>query len=266
VRVLSPLLSQRTLHPFLGSSHEDDSTDHKRTQQLVSHMNYDARGRSHTHSVATEISAAAAADRSFQRRAPEPQARFPSLGGPALTPLERLRVACVRLSRYSWWLQVVLASVATVTLLFANSVTVAASYLVIIGRFLTVGGLACSAASALHTLGYARLARRFARTQPSAAEAGAAVAKKLGFGVGLNLSGLALCLLGGYAVVGQLAAKQLTMQGAALVGSASTIASTVQPIDILIVQAIFNTLTAHFISLIANLRLRTVADACAAAA
>ena len=67
-------------------------------------------------------------------------------------------------------------------------------------------------------------------------------------------------------MVGQLAAKQLTMQGAALVGSASTIASTVQPIDILIVQAIFNTLTAHFISLIANLRLRTVADACAAAA
>ena len=75
---------------------------------------------------------------------------------------------------------------------------------------------------------------------------------------------LSLCLLGGEAIVGTLAAKALT-QSSALSAAGAVGASPVQALDVLVVQANTNTIACHFVSLVCNMRLRGNAQACAAA-
>jgi hypothetical protein len=71
----------------------------------------------------------------------------------------------------------------------------------------------------------------------------------------LNLSGMFLALIGAQQIVGLLASKLLTMQGVTpfAMTAAGVSAQTLQPLDILIVQANTNTLLSHFISLICGL-------------
>lgn len=168
-------------------------------------------------------------------RCTPPTAKLFSFGKSALAPLEQIRYSCKRLGYLSWWSQAVLSSVALVTLLFANSVTSAATLTTIIGRLLSIGGLACAVASAMHSRGYGRLEHRFGRKLPSAAQAAEQVASASRLGVGLNIVGISLCIFGGYAIVGSLAAKALT-QSALVVAGAGIVSSPVQALDVLVVQ------------------------------
>ncbi len=64
--------------------------------------------------------------------------------------------------------------------------------------------------------------------------------------------GMFVTLLGAEQIVGSLAAKVLTMQGVSPFGNAASMAvatQTLQPLDILVVQANTNTLLSHFVSL-----------------
>jgi len=78
-------------------------------------------------------------------------------------------------------------------------------------------------------------------------------------GTTLNILGMLITLIGAEQIVGLLAAKVLTMQGVSpfltgnVAGGGAISAQTVQPLDVLIVQANTNTLLSHFISLVCGL-------------
>jgi len=160
----------------------------------------------------------------------------------------------------SWWSQTVLSVIAAVSLLFVNSVSQPTSNLpALIGRSLAFVALGASAASNFWTWGYTRISARFGRKMPSAADASARALGALRVGTFINLLGMCFAIVGMEAIVGTLAAKALT-QGPLSLGA---IASPVQAIDVLIVQANTNTLAAHFAGLVANMRMTRAANACA---
>lgn len=78
----------------------------------------------------------------------------------------------------------------------------------------------------------------------------------------LNLSGMLVTLVGTFVIIGGLATKVLTAGGLSpfgavasggVAGGGAVALQTVQPLDILIVQANANTLLSHFVSLFMSL-------------
>lgn len=177
-------------------------------------------------------------------------------------PVALLSSRLVAVGWFSWWAQAILSTVAGVLLLFANSVTNAPTAITLVGRALALGGLAAALASTIWTVRYSRLARSFGRKAVPPGQAAGDAASAVKVGVALNVVGMTLCLLAAEAIVGTLAAKALTQSGTAALGA---VANPVQALDVLIVQANTNTIAAHFVSLVANMRLRGAATSCAAA-
>mmetsp|Transcript_21244 Transcript_21244/g.20401 ORF Transcript_21244/g.20401 Transcript_21244/m.20401 type:complete len:279 (-) Transcript_21244:648-1484(-) len=164
-----------------------------------------------------------------------------------------------RFSWLSWWGQVILTTISTITLLFARGVMSSGS-----GRgnppgfFLAGTGISLSFLSILWTWGGTRLARRLVRRNLSRISAATMIRRAIKVGVTLNLMGMFVTLLGAEQIVGSLAAKVLTMQGVSPFGNVATMAvatQTLQPLDILVVQANTNTLLSHFVSLASSLYL-----------
>jgi hypothetical protein len=194
-----------------------------------------------------------------------------------------------RVSWFSWWSQVILTVVSSVTLLFARNVllsstgsfgTVGAPGFVFAGTGTTITccycigsiresfpnlflfvalGIVTSALSIIWTWGSARLSRRLKRKATSRVNAANMLRRSIRVGVTLNLIGMLVTLLGAEQIIGGLAIKVLTMQGA-LVATSGTMPSTLQPLDILIVQANTNTLLSHFCSLVGFLWLTNDVD------
>jgi len=169
-------------------------------------------------------------------------------------------------SWFSWWTQVILSTVSGVTLLFARSVLMSG----IEGKkrgaeFILAGsGIVLSIISVFWTWGGARISKRLMR-RPSTTRIKAAnlLRRNISVGLTLNLLGMFLTLLGAEQIVGMLAAKVLTQQGAFSGGSAVLAGATVQsvqPLDILIVQANTNTLLSHFVSVVCGLYLTRFVD------
>jgi hypothetical protein len=187
----------------------------------------------------------------------------------------------------SWWSQVILTVISSITLLFARSVLTAISGASSLsqpptapGGFLFAGaGVALSYLSIIWTWGGTRLSRRLRRstlisntntdnnynkggkaTKPySRIKAATMIRRAIVIGATLNILGMLITLIGAEQIVGLLAAKVLTMQGispfsggmgAAGFGAAGLGAQAVQPLDVLIVQANTNTLLSHFLSLV----------------
>jgi len=171
-----------------------------------------------------------------------------------------------RSSWFSWWAQVILTSVSSVTLLFAKSVLDAAKGTAARttpngGFFLAGSGITISIFSIFWTWGGARLSRRLVRRNASRIMAANLFRRTITIGVSLNLMGMLVTLIGAEQIVGLLAAKVLTMQGVfpgSGVGLAGVTAQTIQPLDILIVQANTNTLLSHFFSLLSGLYLTKI--------
>ena len=68
-------------------------------------------------------------------------------------------------------------------------------------------------------------------------------------GLALNLLGMAFNLVGAGAIIGGLAIKVLSNQGVVIAGPGTIGSQTIQPLDILVVQANTNGLLSHFLSL-----------------
>jgi hypothetical protein len=80
------------------------------------------------------------------------------------------------------------------------------------------------------------------------------IRKAVKVGTSINLLGMLVTLIGAQVIVGTLAAKVLSMQGVSPFGvggaaAAAVATQTLQPLDILVVQANTNTLLSHFIGL-----------------
>jgi Protein of unknown function (DUF3611) len=162
----------------------------------------------------------------------------------SLSPLVR------RVAWTSWWCQVILSTVATVIVVFCRQVQRAHLSTSIAPLWLSASGLLTSAASILWTWATTRLARRLTTTT-SLSQATNWLTRTVQVGVRLNLLGLALHLLAAEQIVGVLSIKVLTDRNVAALTT-----SSIQPLDILLVQANTNASLSHFLSLVALLYLQ----------
>lgn len=136
-------------------------------------------------------------------------------------------------------------------------------------------GIVLSYLSIIWTYGGTRLSRRIRRSiSPkkdndsnnnnvnkksilSRIKAATMIRRAIAIGSTINLIGMFVTLIGAEQIVGLLAAKVLTMQGISpflsgggAVGAVGLGAQSVQPLDVLIVQANTNTVLSHFLSLV----------------
>jgi len=160
---------------------------------------------------------------------------------------------------------VILTSVSSVIILFARNVVKASDKALANsgtdGFFLAGSSIVASILSIIWTWGGARLARRLKKRNTTRIRAANMTRRAIKVGVSLNIVGMLLSLVGAEQIVGMLAVKVLTMQG--VLGNPATLAvatQTLQPLDILVVQANTNTMLSHFVSLVCGLYLTNFVD------
>ena len=119
-------------------------------------------------------------------------------------------------------------------------------------------GITLSILSIFWTWGGARLSRRLLRKNASRIKAATMIRRAITFGTSLNLLGMLVTLIGAEQIIGLLATKVLTQQGFLTggIGNPGAVATqTLQPLDILVVQANTNTMLSHFVGLVCGLYL-----------
>jgi hypothetical protein len=174
-----------------------------------------------------------------------------------------------RLAWFSWWAQVILTTVASITLLFTRNVmdlqfqgnagsaaaAAVSSSAMLPNYFLAGSGIIFSFISVFWTWATRRLSRRLLRKPTSRIQAATMIRKDVSFGVIVNLLGAASALIGLEQVIGGLAVKVLTTTATttSAVYAAAGSSALLQPLDILVVQANTNLMFSHFASLVANL-------------
>ena len=168
-----------------------------------------------------------------------------------------------RLSWGSWWAQMILTTVSSVTLLFSKnviqnsnptaSVAAAAASSTLPNFVLAGSGIIVSFVSIFWTWASKRLSRRLLKKFTSKIQAATMLRKAISIGVLLNVIGIFFAIMGAEQIVGVLAIKVLTARTGGLALDPSSAAMALQPLDILVVQANTNTLFSHFCSLVALL-------------
>ncbi|CEL92434.1 unnamed protein product [Vitrella brassicaformis CCMP3155] len=183
----------------------------------------------------------------------------------AVQQLQVVRRALWNVAWWSWWPQLALTVVSASILIFANTIS---EYLTLTQAILNGTALAgvavfFSILSLIWTYGYTRLSLDLRRTAPS--KAVVSIKHWLRSGVWINLIGLLLSMVSAEQIVGVLFSKILRMSqlvfgggpGGVVRFSAPTGGLTLQPLDILVVQANTNTSVAHLVGLLTSLWLAT---------
>ena len=175
-----------------------------------------------------------------------------------------------RVTFLSWWAQIILTVISSVTLLFTRNVmnldtassvagmaSVAASSAnraaLLPNYFLAGSSLALSFGSVFWTWATRRLSRRLLRKPTTRIQAANMLRKSISVGVWLNLIGMFLALFGAGQIIGSLAIKVLTTSTGAAAAYQQGGVMLLQPLDILVVQANNNTIFSHFCSIAAYL-------------
>jgi hypothetical protein len=164
----------------------------------------------------------------------------------------------------SFWVQIILAVVSAIVLLFAASglgatsasapgvqgQTPIASAETGIGLVLAILGLLCLFAGAFWAFRYTRLSRKLktpdSQTRPKPKD----LIQSLRVGLFINLTGMLLTIFGAQAIVGSLVGKSFSQGFAVFSGNSLRF---ITPLDIFLVQSNTNTIMAHFVGLIATL-------------
>lgn len=187
----------------------------------------------------------------------------------SLPPAVKRAAGAFRITGWvSFWVQLVLAIVSGIVLLFAAGGLGAASTVQTppvpggapagdftrpetgIGLFLAVLGLLVLFAGAFWAFRYTRISRRLRLPDAQARPKRGDVLTALRFGLVINLVGMLLTILGAQAIVGSLVGKSFSQGFTIFTGNALRF---ITPLDIFLVQANINTIMAHFIGLIASL-------------
>ena len=170
-------------------------------------------------------------------------------------------------SWFSWWSQVILTVISSITFFFARNVmdaqqSVNPMQFKVASKFFLPGlGIITSGISVVWTWGQRRLSRRFLRrSNTSRVEAANLLRRVIKVGVSLNLVGLLTSILGSQYIVGTLVAKSMTSFGGVGAAAGGVVAQTLQPLDVLVVQASTNILSSHFVSLACLLWLSRMVD------
>mmetsp|Transcript_17162 Transcript_17162/g.25419 ORF Transcript_17162/g.25419 Transcript_17162/m.25419 type:complete len:267 (+) Transcript_17162:46-846(+) len=181
----------------------------------------------------------------------------------------RASQALLASSWLSWWSQVILTVISAVTFIFARNVMEASligpmGITKVAPKFILPGvGIVFSTMSIIWTWGGRRLAKRFLRrTNTTQVEAANLLRRVIKVGASINLIGLFTSIFGAQFIIGTLVAK--SMQNAVGfgvgIGGGVVSAQTLQPLDLLVVQANTNMLTSHFVSLACLLWLTRMVD------
>mmetsp|Transcript_1490 Transcript_1490/g.2520 ORF Transcript_1490/g.2520 Transcript_1490/m.2520 type:complete len:264 (-) Transcript_1490:8-799(-) len=182
----------------------------------------------------------------------------------------RASQALLASSWLSWWTQVILTVISAVTFIFARNVMEASAMgpmgiAKVAPKFVLPGiGIVFSTMSIIWTWGGRRLAKRFVRRKNTTTQVEAAnlLRRVIKVGASINLIGLFTSIFGAQFIIGTLVAK--SMQNAVGfgvgIGGGMVSAQTLQPLDLLVVQANTNMLASHFVSLACLLWLTRMVD------
>lgn len=180
---------------------------------------------------------------------------------PALPPAVQRVIPAFRLGGWiSFWVQVVLAVVASLIFLFAiifesaNSGNSASANNpgTNTGILFAVAGIVALLVSIYWSFRYTRLALQLKTSQASLRPTKADALKTLRLGVVINLVGMFLSLLAAESISGILLGKALQSQTAQFTVTQS-LQKLIQPLDIFVVLANTHTIFAHFIGLCTGL-------------
>ncbi|NET32316.1 MAG: DUF3611 family protein [Cyanothece sp. SIO1E1] len=153
----------------------------------------------------------------------------------------------------SFWVQIVLAVVASLVLLFASLNENADNPATGFGLFFATCGLVTLYLGVFWAFRYTRLAKRLKGSGSGPRPKPKDAMQALRLGLIINLVGMLLTLMGAEAIVGALLAKSLAQpQGVGLFNSRN-ITQFIQSLDIFLVQANTHTLVAHFVGIVASL-------------
>lgn len=156
----------------------------------------------------------------------------------------------------TWWTQMILSVVSTVTLTFANAARMNASSLTV-GLVLAAAGVTCGYVSTFWMWGYKGFSKRLLRIDVDRVQLATQARRSLRVGIIINLVGMGLTLLSAAQTIGILVSKALTQGLAPGSGQFGVgLANAIQPIDLLILQANTNTLLSVYAGLCASLWLR----------
>lgn len=183
-----------------------------------------------------------------------------------LPPAIRRIASAFRLTGWiSFWIQIVLAVVSSLVLMFAlvslgaRASVGGANPGTGAGLVLAVAGLIAVYISAYWAFRYTNLGRRLRSRDPNKRPSPKDALQALRIGIIISLSGMFITLCGGQALIGALLGKALIQPQGSTVFIPGNVNQFIEAFDIFIVQANTNTLLAHFVSLAASLwLLRTV--------
>lgn len=178
----------------------------------------------------------------------------PSRSGSVPPAVQRVASTMKRAGNIGFWLQIVLGVVSTVTLLFAStsllgnqSRTQGSEF----GVFCAFCGVILLIIGIFFCFRYRRIARLLQSPDPALRPKKTDTYRVIKLGLIINLVGMLLAILGAAALVGLVLAKSLTIpQGAIGYNDPKRF---VNSIDLLIIQANTNTITAHFAGIVTSL-------------
>ncbi|MGH2415405.1 MAG: DUF3611 family protein [Microcystaceae cyanobacterium] len=159
----------------------------------------------------------------------------------------------------SFWIQLVLGVVSGVILLFAvfsqRSGNTTNNPGTGFGAFFAVAGLIALVVGIYLAFRYTRLGLRLESSNPNNRPRKVETIQVVRFGIMVHLLGMLLTLLGAQTIVGTLLTKSLTLPqvGGGGVYTQVDPSRIIQSLDIFVVQANTNTVTAHFAGLVASI-------------
>ncbi|MDJ0616258.1 MAG: DUF3611 family protein [Calothrix sp. MO_192.B10] len=122
-----------------------------------------------------------------------------------------------------------------------------------LGIFFAALGLLTLGGGVFLAFRYTRIGKQLVSSSPQNRPRKMQTIQVLRLGLTVNLVGMLLTLLGAQAISGSLLLKALSIPQGAVGFSPEQVSRLVQPIDVLVVQANINTVTAHFAGVVASL-------------
>lgn len=170
------------------------------------------------------------------------------------SPFHSINLLYMRFSWLTWWAQVILSVISGVILTFANTVRLSgfSKSLWTSGFSFSTIGVILSFVSTFWTWNVTRLNRRIQLNKIQKANIIPTLRKYSEISIALSLVGMLVTLIGAEQIVGTLASKVLMSQSYINVVTAPGLSpsSSLQPLDIFLVQANTNALVAHFFPLL----------------
>ena len=171
------------------------------------------------------------------------------------TALQRVALTLRTVGWIAFWLQLVLAVISAVILVvftaFRNNDNRESVQGIGFGIFFAICGLVTLGAGIYLAYRYTRISTDLLEAEASARPSKADTLQTIRLGLIVNLVGMLFTIIGAQAVIGIILGTSLSQPAGA--GIVLTPRQFVQPLDLFVVQANVNTITAHFVGIATSL-------------